>query len=139
MRRRRGSALVEFSIGWPVFLLAVMACVQVAVWSAETYAARAAALAGAETGAAAGAPAAAAQAAALATLAPFLVGVRAQGWCPGGAGAQPAVWVCGRESGPQVEVLVGGTVPALVPLLPGGRSGLPFGADVTLPREAFVT
>jgi len=139
MRRRRGSALVEFSIGWPVFLLAVMACVQIAVWSVEAYAARAAALAGAETGAAAGAPAAAAQAAALATLAPFLVGVRAQGWCPGGAGPQPAVWVCGRDSGAQVEVVVGGTVPALVPLLPGGRAGLPLAAAAMLPREAFAT
>jgi hypothetical protein len=35
-----------------------------------------------------------------------------------------------------VEVRVGGSVPALVPLVPGGR-GLPVAADAKLARERF--
>lgn len=138
MRSGRGSTLVEFSIGWPVFLLAVLACVQVAVWAVEAYAARAAALSGARAGSAAGATAESAQSAALATLTPFTVGVRPMAWCPGSAGPAPRIWVCGRDSGSQVEVLVGGTIPALVPLLPGGGGGLPVRADAILPRETFA-
>ena len=48
----------------------------------------------------------------------------------------PAVWVCAVLSTAHVEVRVGGAVPALVPLLPGG-GGLPVAADVGLAREVF--
>jgi len=67
---------------------------------------------------------------------PVLVGTTAGAWCPSSAGAPPPVWVCVTWSAATVEVRVGGSAPALLPLLPGS-GGLPLGADVALARETF--
>jgi len=131
----RGSALLEFAIAWPVTLLLVMATVQLAVWGSEAYAVRQAALAGARAGSQAGGSPATAQAAAIAVLRPTLVGVSAVAWCPGLASA-PRLWVCARTFSNLVEVQVGGSVPSLLPLLPGG-GWLPVAAKVSLPLETF--
>jgi len=136
MRRANGSALLEFAIVWPVALLLVAGSVQLAVWGSEAYSARQAALAGARTGSAADGTAALAESAALRLLQPALVGTSAGAWCPGATGAKPAVWVCAVSNTARIEVRVGGAVPALVPLLPGG-GGLPVAADVGLAREMF--
>jgi Flp pilus assembly protein TadG len=136
MSGRRGSALLEFAIAWPVALLLVMASVQLSVWASESYAVRQAALVGARAGSAADGSAAIAQEVALEALRPALVGVVAVPWCAVSRTPQPRLWVCVTWSTTAVEVRVGGSVPALAPLLPGGR-GLPVAADVTLAREAF--
>ena len=136
MRRANGSALLEFAIAWPVALLLVASSVQLAVWGSEAYSARQAALAGARTGSAADGTAALAESAALRLLQPALVGTSAGAWCPGATGKRPAVWVCAVFDTAWIEVRVGGAVPALVPLLPGG-GGLPVAADVGLAREVF--
>ncbi len=136
MRRANGSALLEFAIAWPVALLLVAGSVQLAVWGSEAYSARQAALAGARAGSAADGTAALAESAALRLLQPALVGTSAGAWCPGAAGARPAVWVCAVFSTARIEVRIGGAVPALVPLLPGGGA-LPVEADVGLAREVF--
>ncbi|HEX6547240.1 MAG TPA: hypothetical protein VF134_00680 [Candidatus Dormibacteraeota bacterium] len=116
-------------------LLTILASVEFSVWAAEAAAARSAALAGARAATTAGGTAAVAQSVAVSALRPSLVGAPVRGWCPGGA-PPPGVWVCAVDRGSAIEVRVGGSVPALVPLLPG-RGGLPLQADVTLPREAF--
>jgi hypothetical protein len=136
-RRQRGAALAEFAITWPLTLLMVLAAVEFSVWSAEAAAARSAALAGARAGTAVGGTPELAQSVTLAALRPSLAGTAPAPWCPGAAAPAPAVWVC-AAGGPAagIDVRVGGTVPALVPLLPG-RGGLPLHADVSLPREAF--
>jgi TadE-like protein len=136
MPRESGSALLEFAIAWPVALLLIVGSVQVAVWGSEAFAAKQAALAGARAGIAAGGSVGLARSAALASLRPVLVGVNAGAWCPSSAGPPPSVWVCVTWSVATVEVRVGGSVPALLPLLPGAR-GLPVGADVRLDRETF--
>ena len=136
MLRNRGSALLEFAIAWPVALLLVVGSVQLAVWGSEAFAAKQAALAGARAGSSARGTAALAGAAALASLRPVLVGTTAAAWCPSTGGPQPPVWVCVTWSAATVEVRVGGSVPALLPLLPGA-GGLPLGADVALARETF--
>ncbi|HEY8812767.1 MAG TPA: TadE/TadG family type IV pilus assembly protein [Candidatus Dormibacteraeota bacterium] len=136
MLRNRGSALLEFAIAWPVALLLVVGSVQLAVWGSEAFAAKQAALAGARAGTSAGGTAALARAAAIASLRPVLVGTTAGAWCPSSAGAPPPVWVCVTWSAATVEVRVGGSAPALLPLLPGS-GGLPLGADVALARETF--
>lgn len=136
MRPQPGSALLEFALAWPVALLLVIGCVQLAIWGSEAHAARQSALAGARAGSRADDSEAASRQVALAALNPALVGVAAAPWCPGEARRQPAVWVCVRSSQSAVEVAVGGAVPALVPLLPGAY-GLPVSARARLAREVF--
>jgi hypothetical protein len=136
MRRQNGGALLEFAIAWPVALLLIVGSVQLAVWGSEAFAAKQAALAGARAGIAADGSIGLARSAALASLRPVLVGATAAAWCPSSGGARPSVWVCVTWSVMRVEVRVGGSVPALLPLLPGA-GGLPLGADVTLERETF--
>jgi hypothetical protein len=134
---QRGTALAEFAVAWPVLLLAVLGAIELSVWSAEAFAARSAALSGARAGAVAGGGAAIAQAVALTALRPSLAGAPLTGWCPQPSRPPPpGVWVCGRDLGGAIEVLVGGAVPALVPLVPG-RSGLPLAADVAVPKAVF--
>jgi hypothetical protein len=141
MRRRqaqRAAALVEFALAWPVAMLVVVASVEAAVWAAEAYAAHSAALAGAEAGSGAGASRLDATRVALRSLSASLVGTVPSEWCPSAPAAQePAVWVCTIDLGGAIEVDVGGTAPALVPMGPGG--GLPLRAHVVLPKEAFRT
>ena len=139
MSRQHGQALAEFALGWPVLLLAVLGAVQLGIWSAEAFAARAAAVSGARAGTVVGGGAPAAQAIAIAALRPSLAGAPISGWCPppeGGGGPPAGVWVCARDRSGAIEVQVGGTVPALVPLVPGSR-GLPLRADVTMPKATF--
>ena len=136
-RRQRGSALTEFALAWPLILLLVLAAIQIAVYGVESYSAREAALAGARVGSERGAGVEAAQQAALRALRPALAGASASAWCPPGAGggAPRWVWVCASTGSAGVEVRVGGTVPAIVPLpLP---AGLPISADAHLAREVF--
>ena len=45
IRSGRGTAILEFALAWPVALLLALGCVELAVWGAESYAARSAALA----------------------------------------------------------------------------------------------
>jgi hypothetical protein len=130
-----GTALIEFALAWPIALLLVLGCVEIAVWSAEAFAARSAALAGARAASVAGAGANIASAVALRALEPSLVGATAAPWCPGQAGNRPEVWVCARDLGSGVEVTIGGTAPALVPLVAGG--GLPLHAHVVVQKETF--
>ena len=132
----RGTALMEFALAWPVALLLVLGAVETAVWGSEVYAARSAALAGARAGAVVGAGSVIAARVALHTLAPSLVGVAAAVWCPSDLRKAPPVWVCAREVGAAIEVVIGGAVPALVPILSEG--GLPLNAHVLVQKEAFV-
>jgi len=133
----RGQALAEFALGWPVLLLAVLCAIEVGIWSAEAFAARAAALSGARAGAVAGGGAGTALTVTLAALRPSLAGAKATAWCPETGTPPPAgVWVCARDRGAAIEVVVGGSVPALVPLLPGS-TGLPLHADATMPKATF--
>ncbi|MGH7765660.1 MAG: TadE/TadG family type IV pilus assembly protein [Candidatus Dormibacteraceae bacterium] len=131
----RGTALVEFALAWPIALLLTLGCVEVAVWSAEAFAARSAALAGARGGSVASAPADIAEMIAIRALNSSLVGTSAATWCPGQPGPSPDVWVCARDLGTAVEVAIGGAAPALVPLV-GGR-GLPIHADAVVQKEKF--
>jgi TadE-like protein len=134
--RQPGAALVEFALVWPIALLLVLGTVETAVWSAEAYAVRAASLAGARAGSVAGGSAATASAVAVHALAAGLVGVDAVAWCPGARRPAPPLWVCAFDLGPAVEVDVGGSVPALVPIVPGG--GLPVHAHVVIQKERFA-
>lgn len=127
---------MEFAIAWPVALLLVYGAVETAVWGSETFAARAAALAGARAGAVVGADPAIAAEVALHTLSPGLVGVTPSAGCPDGPGPLPVVWVCARDLGSAVQVDIGGTVPALVPLVHDG--GLPLHAHVVVQKEVFT-
>ena len=136
MRRQRAAALVEFALAWPIALLIVFATVESAVWAAEAYAARAAALAAAPAGSVTGGTAEVAAQVAQQSLGSALVGARPRVWCPGGPQPAPAVWVCAIDRGVAIEVDVGGTVPALFPLIPGG--GLPIDAHVVLQKEVFA-
>ncbi len=133
--RDHGAALVEFALAWPVALLVVLASVEAAVWAAEAYAARAASLAGAHAGAVARAGSVVATQVALTALSSSLIGVRPGPWCPGETASPPPVWVCAIDRGTAVEVEVGGTAPALVPLL---DRGLPLRADVVVQKEEFA-
>ena len=135
MSASRGSTLLEFALAWPVFLLAALGTVELSVWSVEVLAARSAALAGARAASAAGASSAVGAAIAVRSLQPFLVGTRAVAWCPGVGTQAPTVWVCAGIDRRGADVLIGGVVPALVPLVSGG--GLPIRAHVTLPAERF--
>ena len=131
-----GSALVEFALAWPIVLLLVLGSVELAVWASEAAAARSAAIAGARAGTVAGASADVAAAVAVRSLSASLIGVRAAVWCPGHSTAPPPVWVCATDQGSALRVDVGGTVPALVPLVSG--SGLPLKAHVALNKETFA-
>jgi hypothetical protein len=133
MRSMKGAAILEFALAWPVALLLVLGSVELAVWGAESFAARSAALAGARAASVAGSPIVAVTVT-LHALAPSLVGVRAAPWCPGQK-AEPPLWVCAADLGLAVQVDIGGSVPALVPLTPGG--GLPLHAHVVLQKEIF--
>lgn len=128
--------MVEFALAWPVALLIVLATVQAAVWVAEAYAARTAAVAGARAGAIATGSARVAALVTVRSLASDLVGVVPGTWCPGAGPLPPPVWVCAIDLGGSIEVDVGGTVPSLVPLAPGG--GLPLHAHIVLPKESFA-
>lgn len=132
----RGAALVEFALAWPLAVLFVMVGVQVAVSGAEWSAAHSAAAAGARAASAAGAVPADGAVVALHGLTPALAGATAEAWCPGQP-APPQVWVCARDLGRTVDVSIGGSVPALVPLF--GAAGLPIGAEVTLQKETFAS
>ncbi|MGA7911442.1 MAG: TadE/TadG family type IV pilus assembly protein [Candidatus Dormiibacterota bacterium] len=134
-RGTSGTALVEFALAWPIALLLALGCVEFSVWSAEAFAARSAALAGARAASVAGSGGSIASQVALRALGPSLVGVTASAWCPGQAGMRPEVWVCARDSGETVEVVIGGTAPAIVPLVAG--TGLPLHAHVVMRKETF--
>jgi hypothetical protein len=133
----RGAAILEFALTWPVALLLTLGCVELAVWSAESFAARSAALAGARAAAVAGSTPQVAALVTIRALSPSLVGVQAGAWCPGQAGGAPPVWVCATDLGSAVQVDVGGSVPALVPV--GLGKGLPVHAHVEMQKEAFTT
>jgi hypothetical protein len=133
--RERGTALIEFALAWPIALLLVLGCVELAVWGTEAFSARSAAIAGARAGSVAGAPLTVASAVAIRVLDPGLVGAAAASWCPGQASERPSLWVCARDLGTSVQVTIGGEAPALVPLVAGG--GLPLHADVVLEKEKF--
>ena len=134
MRHQRATALVEFALAWPVLLLATLGATELAIWSGEAAGARSAALAGARAGAVAGGGPAVAQQVAVRVLSTVVAGTTVSAWC--GGGTPPAVWVCGKDLGGSIEVTVGGSVPALVPLL--GRGGLPLHADARVPKEVFT-
>ena len=131
---QRAAALVEFALAWPVALLLVLASVEAAVWASEAYAARAASLAGARAGSVAGAGAAVASQVALRVLASSLIGVTPEPWCPGDRSTAPLVWVCAIAKGQAIEVEVGGSAPALVPLVPGG---MPLQARIVIEKDQF--
>ena len=134
--RQHAAALVEFALAWPIALLLILSTVETAVWAAEAYAAHAATIAGARAGAMVGGTAQVASAVTLRTLSASLVGVVPRPWCPGASLSPPPVWVCATDLGQSIEVDVGGTVPALVPLAPG--AGLPLRAHVVLAKEKFI-
>jgi hypothetical protein len=135
-RSQAAAALIEFALVWPIALLIVLATVEAAVWSAEAYAARAASFAGATAGTVAGGSSVEAVAVAIRALSSGLVGVDAVAWCPGERRPAPPVWVCAIDLGMDIEVDVGGTAPALVPLVAGG--GIPLHAHVVLRKETFA-
>ena len=134
-RPMSGTALIEFALAWPIALLLALGCVEISVWSAEAFAVRSAALAGARAASVADAPESVASQVALRALEPSLVGATAAAWCPGQAGSKPEVWVCARDVGETVEVTIGGTAPAIMPLVAG--AGLPLHAHVVLQKETF--
>jgi Flp pilus assembly protein TadG len=139
-RRQRGSGLTEFALAWPIVVLLVLAAVQIAVYGVESYSAREAALAGTRVGAERGATLDVAQQAALRALRPALVGAAENAWCPPvtGSGTPPrGVWVCASGGAGDVEVRVGGGVPAVIPL-PLVAATLPISADAHLAREVFA-
>ncbi|HSP10253.1 MAG TPA: TadE/TadG family type IV pilus assembly protein [Candidatus Dormibacteraeota bacterium] len=134
-RAAAGTALVEFALAWPVALLLALGCIEFSVWGAEAQAVRSAALAGARAASVAGGGPSVASRVTLRALEPSLVGVVAAAWCPGQAGTPPEVWVCAKDAGQSIEVTVGGTAPAIVPLV--AWSGLPLHADVAMRKETF--
>jgi hypothetical protein len=136
IRSQRGAAILEFALAWPVALLLALASVELAVWGAESYAARSAALAGARAASVADSSPRKAALVTIRALSPSLVGVQAGAWCPGQGGAQPPVWVCAVDLGSAMQVEVGGLVPALVPV--GLGQGLPIHAHVEIQKEAFA-
>jgi hypothetical protein len=135
-RSQQGSTLLEFALAWPIVVILVLGSVQLGVWAAEAHAVRAAALAGAQSGSTRSGTTEGAAEVALSILRPSLVGAAAARWCPEAAGPPPApVWVCASSSSLEARVRIGGTVPALAPMVFVG--GLPVGADVRLQREVF--
>jgi hypothetical protein len=136
IRSERGAAILEFALAWPVALLLALGCVELAVWGAESFAARSAALAGARAASVVGSNPRIAALVTVRALSPSLVGVQAGAWCPGQGGARPPVWVCATDLGRAMQVDVGGSVPALVPI--GLTQGLPLHAHVAIQKEAFT-
>jgi hypothetical protein len=126
---------MEFALAWPVVLLLVLGAVEMAVWESESAAAREAALAGARAGTIAGASVDVAARVTLRALSASLVGVSASVWCPRDPRQPPALWICATDLGAALEVDVGGSVPSLVPVVPG--SGLPLRAHAVLDKERF--
>jgi hypothetical protein len=127
---------VEFALAWPVALLLVLGCVELSIWGAEAYAVRSAALAGARAASVAGSSPDIAARLAQRALTPSLVGASANIWCPG-APAQPAgVWICAADLGSAIQVDIGGSVPALVPVVMSG--GLPVHAHAVVQKETFA-
>jgi len=127
---------MEFALAWPIVLLMVLGAVQLALWESEAAAVRNAALAGARAGTVAGANADVAAQVALRVMSSSLVGARASAWCPATSRNAPALWVCATDLGNALQVDVGGSVPALVPLV--SARGFPVGAHVVLLKERFV-
>jgi TadE-like protein len=136
VRLERGAALVEFALTWPVALLLVLGCVELSVWGAEAYAVRTAALAGARAASVAGATPDIAARLAQRSLAPSLVGASAHLWCPGTSPQPDGIWICAIDLGSAIEVDVGGSVPALVPIVILG--GLPVHARAVVQKETFA-
>ena len=136
LRFKRGTALMEFALAWPVALLLVLGCVELSVWAAESYAVRAAALAGARGASVAGATPDIAARLAQRSLAPSLVGTTAGLWCPGAPAKPAGVWICSVDLGSAIEVDIGGSVPALVPMIMS--NGLPVHAHAVIQKETFT-
>jgi hypothetical protein len=126
---------MEFALAWPIVLLLVVGAVQVTVWESESVAAHEAALAGARAGTVAGAGVDAAARVTLLALSSSLVGVSASAWCPRDPIRAPVLWVCATDLGNALAVDVGGSVPSLVPIVPG--RGLPIRAHIVLDKERF--
>jgi hypothetical protein len=126
---------MEFALAWPIVLLLVLGAVQVTVWESESTAAREAALAGARAGTVAGAGVDAAARVTVRALSSSLVGVSASAWCPRDPIRAPVLWVCATDLGNALAVDVGGSVPSLVPIVPGG--GLPLRAHIVIDKERF--
>jgi TadE-like protein len=126
---------MEFALAWPIVLLLVLGAVEMAVWESESAAAREAALAGARAGTVAGAGVEVAAGVTLRALSSSLVGVTASVWCPRDPTRVPALWVCATDLGAALEVDIGGSVPSLVPIVPG--RGLPLRAHAVLDKESF--
>lgn len=135
-RSRRGTALVEFALAWPLALLLALGAVETAVWASEMFAAQSAALAGARAAAAAGGSPQIAVAVAQRLLAPSLAGVSASAWCPGESRTAPALWICASDLGDAIQVEIGGAVPAIVPLV--SQDGLPLDLHVVVQKETFA-
>jgi hypothetical protein len=134
-RSSRGTALMEFALAWPIVLLLVLGAVEMTVWESEAAAARGAALAGARAGTVAGAGIDVAATVTLRALSASLVGASASAWCPSDTRPAPALWVCATDLGAALQVDVRGSVPSLVPIVPGRR--LPLRAHVVLDKEKF--
>jgi hypothetical protein len=126
---------MEFALAWPIVLLLVLGAVEMAVWESESASAREAAVAGARAGTVAGSGVAVAARVTLRAMSSSLVGVSASVWCPRDPEPAPALWVCAVDLGAALEVDVGGSVPSLVPIVPG--RGLPLHAHVVLDKETF--
>lgn len=135
-RSSTGTALMEFALAWPIVLLLVLGAVQLAVWESEAAAAHEAALAGARAGTVAGATSQVASDVTLRAMAGSMIGVRAVSWCPTDSRPAPTMWVCATDKGTALQVDVGGSVPALVPVVPG--KALPVRAHVVLNKEVFA-
>ena len=127
---------MEFALAWPVALLLVLGSVELAVWGAEAYAVRSAALAGARAASVGGATPDMAARLAQRSLAPSLIGAAAILWCPGAPNQPAGVWICAWDEGPDTEVDIGGSVPALVPMVMS--AGLPVHAHVVVQKETFA-
>jgi hypothetical protein len=135
--RSRGTALMEFALAWPIVLLLVLGAVQIAVWESEVRSAHDAALAGARAGTVAGAGAGVAARVAIRVMSTSLVGVGVSAWCPRDMAPMPrGIWVCAVDLGSSLQVDVGGSAPALVPVL--AASSLPIRAHVVLAKEKFA-
>ena len=135
-RCARGTALMEFALAWPIVLFLVLGAVQIAIWESEVTSAHDAALAGARAGTVAGAGVAVAARVAIRAMSASLVGVGVTGWCPRDTRPMPSgIWVCALDLGSLLQVDVGGSAPALVPVL--AASSIPIRAHVVLAKEKF--
>jgi len=126
---------MEFALAWPIVLLLVLGAAEMAVWESESTSAREAALAGARAGTVVGASVNDAVGVTLRVMSSSLVGASASAWCPGDTRPAPALWVCVIDLGGALEVDVGGSVPSIVPLVPG--RGLPLHAHAVMDKERF--